>query len=286
MRFNVYSDVKKFHDDVFDVLMRHEAQNMVPLGNLIIGAAGKDKTGWRDPANWLMAAVSDDSGVRLTAIMTPPHNIALHATDNIICGEALDCLIEGLAGHAIPGVISDKPLAEMFTEKYTAAKSLSHKIQMNQRIYELSEVNPDIAIVGQIRPVRDSDLPFVPYWIEAFLSSHMEVPTQVQPDIARYQYYINAGRLFILEVDGLPVSMAGITREMVNVCGVAQVYTPPYFRGRGYASSCVAAVSRIVLGRGYASCALYADLANPTSNSIYQKIGYKPVCDSLNIKFE
>ena len=57
------------------------------------------------------------------------------------------------------------------------------------------------------------------------------------------------------------------------------VYTPPALRRRGFASALVAAVSAVGLASGKEVCVLYTDLANPTSNSIYQKIGYRPVCD-------
>jgi len=67
---------------------------------------------------------------------------------------------------------------------------------------------------------------------------------------------------------------------------VAFVYTPPYYREKGYATSCVAQISQIALEKGFTKCVLYTDLANPISNSIYQKIGYVPVCDSLMLKFE
>jgi hypothetical protein len=80
--------------------------------------------------------------------------------------------------------------------------------------------------------------------------------------------------------------MAGYSRELPTAIGVAFVYTPPYFRGKGYATSCVAQLSRMALDKGYKKCVLYTDLLNPTSNSIYQRIGYKPVCDSLMLKFE
>jgi len=96
---------------------------------------------------------------------------------------------------------------------------------------------------------------------------------------------MDSGYLYILEVGGTAVSMAKAHREMATVCGVGFVYTPPYFRGRGYATSCVAAVSQMILDRGFNSCALYTDLSNPTSNSIYMKIGYVPICDALEIKF-
>jgi hypothetical protein len=66
---------------------------------------------------------------------------------------------------------------------------------------------------------------------------------------------------------------------------VGPVYTPPERRGRGYATACVAALSQTILDEGWAFCTLFTDLANPTSNSIYQKIGYHPVCDFAEYRF-
>ena len=110
MQLKLYKDVHAFYNDTYDVLMGDEAQNMIPLGNLIMGHEGKDKTDWRDPLNWLMATVSDENGIQLTAIMTPPHNITLYATDNVVNPQAVNCLIEGLEDHIIPGFTSEKNL--------------------------------------------------------------------------------------------------------------------------------------------------------------------------------
>jgi len=55
------------------------------------------------------------------------------------------------------------------------------------------------------------------------------------------------------------------------------VYTPPAYRRRGYASACGAALSQLILDAGRRFCFLYTDLANPTSNQIYQQIGYEHV---------
>jgi hypothetical protein len=104
-------------------------------------------------------------------------------------------------------------------------------------------------------------------------------------DAVAYEHRIAQKKIYVLEVHGKPVSIAGITREMQSVCGVAHVYTPPYFRRKGYATSCVARLSQIILNKGFKKCVLYTDLANPTSNNIYQKIGYNPVCDSVMLKF-
>jgi len=287
MQFNKYATVHDFYKATYNVLIQNEAQNLIPLGNLIIGVKGEDKEGWRDPANWFMATVTNASGLLLTAIMTPPHNVALYATDNKIDADAMTCLINGLADTLIPGVLAEKSLAERFAQTYTAACGKTYEIAMNQRIYELTQVSPNIPQMGKIRLLEDGDMSFFPYWRSAMFgeaihhANTMEIPTG-----ADNNYHLNGKKIYILEVDGVAVSMAGFTREMQSVIGVGYVYTPSYYRGRGYASSAVAQVSQIALDRGFTKCVLYTDLTNPTSNSIYQKIGYHPICDSLQLDFK
>jgi len=288
MEFRIYKDIKEFYKDTYDILLRHEGQNLIPLGNIIIGNEGKDKHDWRDPLNWFMATVSGENGIILTAIMTPPWNLTLYATDNRLNNRALDFLVNEIIKEniSVPGVMSEKSLAEGFASKYTLAKGMEFSVSMNQRIYELTEVNHDIPEIGSLRLAKESDISFFPYWFEGFRLECFDTPIAINSDEEVYRYHIATDKLYILEYNGMPVSMAKTAREMTTVCSVAVVYTPPYFRGKGYATSCVAKVSRMVLGRGFKKCVLYTDLANPTSNSIYQKIGYRPICDSLDIKFE
>ena len=289
MKYRLYKDIHTFYNDTYDILMRHEAQNLIPLGNVILGNEGKDKRDWRDPANWLMATVSDEAGIRLTAIMTPPHNLTLYATDNVLNEEAISCLIAELAEQEVPGVMTEKTLAEYFADAYSARKGISFTTSMNQRIFELTTVKPDIPKLGTLRLLTEKDMSFFPYWAEAFYAAavrydakEMSIPQEAE----RFLFTIATEKIYVLEDDGVPVSIAGLVREMPTSAGVAMVYTPPYNRGKGYATSCVAGISQIALDKGFLRCVLYTDLANPTSNSIYQKIGYRPICDSLEIKFE
>jgi hypothetical protein len=286
MKYTRYDDVKEFYRDTYDILMRHEVQNLIPLGNVIIGNKGEDKEGWRDPANWFMATVSDGSGIILTAVMTPPHNLTFYATDNIKNAAALEYLIDEMINADIPfpGVMGEKTLTEMFAQMYTAKKNTGYTVETDLRLYELTQLSPD-AKPGTVRLARESDMAFLPYWNEAFISECFGNPIHVSEDAKVYHSIIERKKRYIMEVNGTPVCMASINREMETVCGIAAVYTPPYFRKKGYASACVAAVSQIVLDRGFKKCVLYTDLTNPTSNSIYMKIGYKPVGDSLSIKW-
>ena len=184
--------------------------------------------------------------------------------------------------------MAEKALAQTFADKYSAIKGLNCIVGTNQRIYDLEKVNPNIERKGKIRPVSNKDMHFLPYWLSAFSSGeeYGKLEMTIPQDSKAAQYMIDSGRLYVLEVDGSPVSMAGFTRELPTSIGVAYVYTPPYFQRNGYASSTVSQLSQLALDKGYKRCVLYTDLSNPTSNSIYLKIGYVPVCDSLVLKFE
>lgn len=93
------------------------------------------------------------------------------------------------------------------------------------------------------------------------------------------------GELHLWEVEGRPVALAGLSPVLAGMTRVGPVYTPPELRTNGYASAVTAAVSALAGERGAAQVLLYANLANPTSNSIYQRIGYRPVEDSVVLGF-
>src|SRR5947208_8390787 len=85
--------------------------------------------------------------------------------------------------------------------------------------------------------------------------------------------------LFFWYAEADVVSMAGAGGRTPNGIRVGPVYTPPNFRGKGYATALVADLTSLMLDRGRSFCFLFTDLANATSNSIYAQIGYEPVID-------
>ncbi len=91
--------------------------------------------------------------------------------------------------------------------------------------------------------------------------------------------------LTLWEADGVSVSLAGLTRTVAGMVRVGPVYTPPELRGRGYASAATVTVSQAALNAGVREVVLYTDLANPTSNALYQRLGYRPVEDRVVFSF-
>jgi predicted GNAT family acetyltransferase len=111
------------------------------------------------------------------------------------------------------------------------------------------------------------------------------VPNGPKPDVrATVERAIEDQALLVWD-DGGVVSMCARSRPTPHGASISLVYTPPTLRGRGYASACVAEQSARILDSGRTFCTLFTDLANPTSNAIYQRIGYQPLADFRDICF-
>ncbi|HML45371.1 MAG TPA: GNAT family N-acetyltransferase [Clostridia bacterium] len=183
----------------------------------------------------------------------------------------------------MPGVIAEKALAHAFAASYVSGrKQQRYEVQTNERVYRLDHV-AEVPLVGTLRVAEERDLHYLPYWMKGFLDEcfHSNEPLSYE----HAQRHLKNGTMYILEVEGLPVSMAGSTRRMPHGRSIGPVYTPPYLRGHGYATACVAMLSQRVLEQGYDYCVLFTNLANPTSNHIYQTIGYRPLGDVAEIRF-
>lgn len=155
---------------------------------------------------------------------------------------------------------------------------------MEQGVYELNRVKKKCNANGLFRAVNNDELPLIEQWIYQFCED-VKLPTTKEEAKQTAYTLIITNRLFGLEVDGKLVSVAAKTRPTKNNITVNFVYTPKEARKKGYASHCVAALSQRMLDEGYQTTTLYTDLANPTSNKIYQEIGYEQIAESVLIFF-
>jgi predicted GNAT family acetyltransferase len=252
----------------------HEAAN-----NLMVGIAIRlRECPERIKTPPYLATVADGERLVAAALMTPPHRLILHAED--ADAEALRLLALDLVagGWHVPGVGALKTPSRAFAETWSAATGQPYRAGMNERVYELRRVDPpDPPISGVLRVATEADLPLMCEWVWRFIQ---DAGVEGTPEGAREiaETRIADRDLFIWD-DGGPVATVTKTRHSTHGIVVSLVYTPPPCRNRGYASAAVAALSQQLLDAGWEFCALFTDLANPTSNSIYQRIGYRPVAD-------
>ena len=141
-------------------------------------------------------------------------------------------------------------------------------------------MQPPATVAGSFRPVTADERRLVTEWMGAFQADVGEVAGDPGVYVDRR---LRGGQLWCWD-DGSPVSMAALSDPVEGVVRVQAVYTPPDKRNQGYGAACVAAVSSHALERGD-RCILYTDLGNPTSNSIYRRIGYSAVAEVLRYEF-
>jgi uncharacterized protein len=283
MQITPYTDPGAFLEKVQPFLERQEAINSLLLG-IVMRLA--DHPEWIDRPPYLSVVEDQDNQIRLAAVITPPQKLLL-AGDEELPQEALDLLIENLqtGEWPLPGVSARDGLVTQFMHTWAAATGRQARVTIRMRLYELREVIfPPHPPAGFLRQAKIEELDLVSGWRNAFsFESLHEAPLPNYRTTAARQ--IEAGTIFLWDDQG-PVSMAASARPTAHGSSVNSVYTPPELRGRGYASACVAALSQQILDSGKQFCTLFTDLDYPTSNSIYQKIGYRPLCDFREYTFD
>ena len=281
MNVKQYPDAKEFLSHVGEYLSRDEARYGLINGLAKAVQVNPHHYGKDDP--WF-CSIGNEDDINAVAMRTPPYNVLMEYFSGNFTAIAEE-LVKAVAQHypVIPGVVGDKQLGDLFADLWCEKHGTKIKFTMAMRIHRLDMVNDVPLSSGKLRVATMADKELLEKWFHAF---HIDVGGQdADNPEANIAPGLKKGWIFLWE-DGRPVSMAVKTRPTEKGMSVGGVYTPPELRGRGYATSCVAELSRNILRSGKEFCMLYTDLANPTSNSIFKKIGYKEVGDSVQHMFE
>ncbi|MEU9609661.1 GNAT family N-acetyltransferase [Streptomyces sp. NPDC048057] len=268
-------DLHRFLGHARDFLHSRPALHTLPLTvTETLRTQGVDTYGPDAPVfGWLERG----GQVRAAFFRTPPRRLTLTplGPDET---DALAVLLADL-GHPLPGVSADHDTAGAFAAAWQRSTGATPVLQERHRLYRLGELRPPQpppAGRGRVAEVRDREL--LVRWYRAFGAEIGRGAGQGAGAWADVR--IAARRVALWErPDGTPVSMAGASPMVAGQIKVAPVYTPAHLRGRGYAGAATVEVSRAALAAGGTDVVLFADLANPTSNSLYRRIGYRRVTD-------
>ncbi|WP_328507821.1 GNAT family N-acetyltransferase [Streptomyces sp. NBC_00391] len=215
--------------------------------------------------------------VRATFFRTPPHRLSLTP----LTPEQADTLAARLSGlgHPLPGVGADHATATAFARAWQRHTGATPELRERQRLYRLGTLTPPRPLPeGRSRVAGEQDRDRLVRWHHEFAAAIAAAPVADAGSRAADRF-ADSHVTFWETPDGTPVSMAGMTPMTAGQIRVAPVYTPAPLRGRGYAGAVTAEVSRAALAAGATEVLLFADLANPTSNALYRRIGYVPVTD-------
>ncbi len=247
--------------------------------NLLIGAALRAVN--PDDGTWV-CSLHDGAALAGAALHVAGQSVVLTAMPDA----ALDALCAALraAGRAVVGVSGPRDVAHAFAARWSALTATRAEVTMRQGLYELTALRAPESARGRMREATDADRDGVLRWAEGF-NEDARIPHEHRAGMrATVTARLGHGGLYLWETDA-PVSMTMRGASTLRGGRVTGVYTPPAERGLGYASACVAAVTRRLLDGGWARCFLFTDLANPTSNKIYSAIGYAQRCEYAQLRF-
>lgn len=267
--------------------MRDEAQN-----SLMIGIAESLPPQGRGP---LLVTIEHRGEVVAVALRPMPRKLLLSDGPPA----AIDALGEAMRARApdLPGVTGPSAAAERFARAYcgdatshdpAAAATASPvspraELVLQMRLHRLDAVTDVPRPPGYVRIATPADAELLAPWAQQFIDESGSDETR--PGAELLGPYLANGSLYLWE-DGEPRSMAGWSRGTEHGAAVSMVFTPPEHRGHGHATALVAELSRTILARGKRFCILFTNVANPTANAIYARIGYRPLCDHASWRFD
>ncbi|MFI9616842.1 GNAT family N-acetyltransferase [Streptomyces sp. NPDC052023] len=195
--------------------------------------------------------------------------------------EQADALAAELAalGHTLTGVTADHDTATAFAMAWHKHTGATPTLRVRMHLYRLGTLTPpEPHPEGHGRAVGDEDHEHLMHWCRELAADLGETVTidaasWASTRFAEKQY------TFWETPDGTPVSMAGANPMVAGMVRVDPVYTPAHLRGRGYAAAVTTEVTRAALTAGATEIVLYTDAGNPTSNALYQRLGYRRVTD-------
>jgi len=258
--------------------------------NLILGLAGVLRDRPEVYPEFGLWVVEEAGAPVAAALITPPHNLVLaDASPGAVAPLAAAVRASGLP---VPGVVGNRPTVDRFNEIWSTLAGVSPRLHMAQGVFALAAVRPVPSAPGAARSVRSEDRSLILEWLEAFSAEALPDEPFNRESTARgvdrrianmdaaaagIWLWVDAGEVVALVAYGSP------TPEGIRL---GPVYTPPERRRQGYATSLVAEVSARLLEGGFRRCYLFTDLANPTSNAIYRRVGYEQVCESAEYGYE
>ncbi|HSF87637.1 MAG TPA: GNAT family N-acetyltransferase [Acidimicrobiia bacterium] len=278
-----FEDPEGFRAAIDPLIRGSEARHNLMHG--ILGTLIDDPSVYEEHRLWLVAR----NGAPVAAAMrTPPWKLILaDGADQQAAAE----LAAGIAADPEdpPGAIGNRPTVDWFVEAWSQSTGDTVDPHMAQGVFALESVTPQPHARGAPRMATSSDADLIVDWFEQF--SFEAIPEE---PVDRDRYASAAARLierrrgtgvWLWDRDAQVVSLSAHGNPTPSGMRIGPVYTPPEHRGRGYATALVAHQSAQLLASGRRFCFLFTDLANPTSNAIYQRIGYKQIAESMDYGF-
>lgn len=223
---------------------------------------------------------TDRDGVTGAFLQTPPHPPVLGPVTPHQARQLARVLRAD--GAVVTGVKGPDRSGRAFADAWAGPGQWSVDVRL--RLFRLGELcPPEPPPPGRARKATTADVAQAAAFMTGFAAdTGASTGTDYAANVSRR---IAHGGLYLWEVDGRPVSMAAHSPVLAGQARITPVYTPPGSRGRGFAGAVTAAASQGALDAGAEQVLLFADLADPIANRLYERLDYRPLAPYVELTF-
>jgi uncharacterized protein len=279
-----WTDRKSMTEAWLPFLRQQEDANCILVGTLY----GMDLAGREIAPDRLFLSAEQDGQIHGVLMRTPPYGPTISHFTHPDAAPALAAALYEHTQRAVTMVALESSLA-LFAAAWETLSGERGERVYDERLHRLDEIVFWPQVPGRMAPAADGHLPLLVSWMDAFQREALGKIAPVNPADGINNRMAGppevAGMRVWLDEAGEPVAMAGYGGPTGTSMRIGPVYTPPNRRGFGYATALTAHLTQELLDRGLKSVILFTDVANPQSNRIYQRIGYRPVCDMVQVRF-
>lgn len=281
-----YQTVNDFLEQNERAMLANEAASCLVLGN---ARAERDKPCVPER---MFGNVQDNAGnILLIFYNYYPFNLCVYAHTPVreFQGKAAAELAHTLTeenSFLFNGLTANRTVCDTFFEGYHAPDEAPVVLAASMDIMELTTLTPVTLAPGFQREAEDTDVPLLTRWNQEFEGEALHTERSAEDAEKSARRSIKSGYFLYCDESGQPVSCVVTARRMERTVTLNHVYTPPAFRGKGYAQSNVYLACKRVLESGYQKCSLFVDQTNPISNRVYEKIGFKITEDQYDYRFK
>ncbi|HEU0193010.1 MAG TPA: GNAT family N-acetyltransferase [Gaiellales bacterium] len=270
--------VARFSDALRPLFDADPIRNSLPMG--IVDVILRRPEQYPGAITWL---AEDEHATAVAGVLRTPPFPAIAIGDPGALPAVAAAMYE--ASVELPGANGLEPSAEAFAAAWCARSGATPVVRMRTTLHALDALEEVPHPAGMVREARPDDREILVGWFEEFAAEAGVGGTRDQ-HIHSLNAAMDAEAGALIWDDGGPTSFSLARWTSPAHARIGPVYTPPRHRRRGYATALVAEHTRHLLRAGACTCLLYTDQANPTSNAIYGRIGYRPLCDAAEIAFE
>lgn len=285
MKFIKYDTKEEFLEENLEILLKDEAKNEIMIG--IVKEHSAEKVN-----KWLLGRIEENSDVKAIFLVDDDkEGLLIYVIEKEISEQVANFLIDNIINLNIKlkEVLTSKENSRKIAEIYSKKAGVDKEEQEIVDIFKFDKFNEEhilkkdekIKKIETEERILDLENNVKEMYKDTY---HMSTCSDEQATKVA-KIFIQKGLYVLINGKNEIVSQAVTVRKQVNSVAIGGVITPEKHRGYGYAKRCVYALCEKLLHDGYKFIVLHVNSKNEPAISIYKKIGFEPIDETVKVKF-